>query len=190
MIGVEFEFYSKNSDLVSLLPLRPGWKIVAEKILHQYELVSPPSTADEILSDLKLILEDLKATNEVYLDSNCGLHVHVDCSRKSVSQIAEILVRYWMTEDFNFESFPALRENDFCFKLESLITLQQLTSCELSSFSYKDLIFNLPILNKGAAVNLLALEKFGTLEFRAMGANFEMEQIQFWIFFLEGICED
>lgn len=190
MVGVEFEFYCMSSDFMANFILPASWKIIAEKIEHQYELISPPTEIDEALSSLEPILEDFKVANVVHLDSNCGLHVHIDCSRKSISQLADILKYYWIAEGFNFERFSTLRENDFCLKLSSLITLQQLTHGKLFSSSYRDLIFNFPTLNKGAAINLLALEKFGTLEFRAMGANFDFEQIRNWIFFLEEICND
>lgn len=190
MIGVEFEFYCMSSDFIANFILPANWKIIAEKIPYQYELISPPAKANEVLSGLKLILENLRLANAVYLDSNCGLHVHVDCSRKSVSQLVDILKYYWIAEGFSFERFSALRENDFCLRLESLITPQQLTHSKLFSSSYRDLILNFPTLNKGATINLLALEKFGTLEFRAMGANFDFEQIQNWIFFLNSITDE
>lgn len=178
--GIEIEFYAekKTAHLLSS-KLGDGWELIEEKLPSQYELISPILRYE---SDLSPIFKLLKEHNVNY-DNNCGIHVHLDCRNKKVDSILKSLLYYAYAEESEsfFEDF-SLRKNDYCAPVASSFFKNKLAAENAKS------IFELPLyfqpLNKSSAINLLALEKFGTIEYRALSAAASLEATTNWLSFL------
>lgn len=181
LFGVELEFYCDCEETLAQISneLPEWWYLEKEKLQNQYEIISPIlkfSGLDEIEFVMSLLQ---KNSSSIYFDDNCGIHVHIDVRNKTASQIISYIEAYCYLEmDTSFQ----LRNNEYCYEVSDRFFARKdsLSSRDISQSTLLEVLG----FNKGDAINLKSIEKFGSLEFRALRFSLETAQIIKFINFL------
>lgn len=115
------------------------------------------------------------------LSERCSVHVHINISDLSTAQLHKMLMLYVIFERALVRYHKASREdNIFCvpfYKAPRDIALIDALVSESTDGIYN--IFQ--TFNKYYAVNLQAIQEFGSLEFRHMGGSLHMPDVLTWI---------
>lgn len=209
-IGIEIEFYSpKNiTDTVAVLRRKvrslsisdsssTDWKIVSDGSLaiidnfHGMELVTPvldTSKAAHLRMVRKVcaVLQEMGCT----VNSSCGLHVHVDGNDLSVEQIKTIFHRYTKFESTIDLMVPSNRRgaNVYYAKGGNNI-INNVESCQTMNALMRVLPVRSGIPDRYFKVNLWALERHGTIEFRQHSGSINADTILNWVEFLTSFVE-
>lgn len=213
--GVEIEAYGVYGDRIREACVIQGVKVVNERYNHQtqrywkivpdssiygyqpFEIVSPPLKGEAGLKRVEKvcnILESLGAST----NSSCGLHVHVDASDLTFEQMKNI-AKGFIKYESTFDSFvtPERRgsENTFCKSNASRF------ESEADAFRQIDATQDLDELitimngkrdaydNRYFKLNMAALWRHGTIEFRQHHGTVNYETIASWIRFCINFVE-
>ena len=168
---------------------RNHWKIVPDGSISQgFELVSPPLSGGEGLAEVILAARVLVQIG-CYVDTSCGLHVHVnanDLSGASVVNAVRRMVRYESEID---TMVPAhRRSNSF-----ALSNRQQLGVMEQHLSSDPDASARTicgVVSGRYRKLNTAAYVRHGTLEFRQHSGSIDGAKIANWIMFCVQFVQD
>lgn len=168
---------------------RNHWKIVPDGSISQgFELVSPPLSGGEGLAEVILAARVLVQIG-CYVDTSCGLHVHVnanDLSGASVVNAVRRMVRYESEID---TMVPAhRRSNSF-----ALSNRQQLGVMEQHLSSDPDASARTicgVVSGRYRKLNTAAYIRHGTLEFRQHSGSIDGAKIANWIMFCVQFVQD
>mgnify|MGYP001006446147 FL=1 len=168
---------------------RNHWKIVPDGSISQgFELVSPPLSGGEGLAEVILAARVLVQIG-CYVDTSCGLHVHVnanDLSGASVVNAVRRMVRYESEID---TMVPAhRRSNSF-----ALSNRQQLGVMEQHLSSDPDASARTicgVVSGRYRKLNTAAYVRHGTLEFRQHSGSIDGTKIANWIMFCVQFVQD
>lgn len=176
-IAVEIEGYNHNDH-------NDHWKIVRDaSVRGGHEVVSP------VLNGIDQVIKAATALTKTGAKVNrtCGLHIHFDASDLSADAIRSICRRYAAHEAEIDAFMPKSRRGDnnrFCLSVacgcfaspffESAQTASDFAACTPSRY-YK--------------VNLHALSRHGSIEFRQHSGTVDAVKIVNWILFLEAFIE-
>lgn len=168
---------------------RNHWKIVPDGSISQgFELVSPPLSGGEGLAEVILAARVLVQIG-CYVDTSCGLHVHVnanDLSGASVVNAVRRMVRYESEID---TMVPAhRRSNSF-----ALSNRQQLGVMEQHLSSDPDASARTicgVVSGRYRKLNTAAYIRHGTLEFRQHSGSIDGTKIANWIMFCVQFVQD
>jgi hypothetical protein len=142
-------------------------------------VLNQPVVREDVAKRLQYLDKRLKKNEAECVPSDrCGVHVHLNCQQLTVTQVFNIVTLYLMFEE------PLLRYcgderqgNLFCLRAsdaEQLIAY--LVDCRITSN------FGGPRNQyRYAALNIEALRKFGSLEFRSLPTPQNVTDIQTWI---------
>ena len=202
-IGLEIEFYSpKNiTDTVAALCRKvrglsidyssTGWKIVRDGSLdeidnfHGMELVSPVLDTSKAahLRMVRKVCAALQAMGST-VNNCCGLHVHVDGNDLSVEQIKSIFHRYTKFESMIDLMVPSNRRGEHVYYTKGGNNIiNDVESCQ----TMNALMRVLP--DRYFKVNLWALQRHGTIEFRQHSGSINADTILNWVEFLTSFVE-
>lgn len=190
-IGIEVEI-EKIDDLRDFSHLlQPTWNVVSDGSLRNkgYEFVSIPIRGDNIykaLRGLRVIFE--KYTPRYEFSERTSIHVHMNARRLTLEQLFCLLLTYMVVERSLFRFVEAsgfIRDkNIFCapiqdskwyLNLHSLISLWE-------EKKYDKFFHNLlHSWKKYTSLNIIPLQKLGTLEFRHMGGTMDLDLLMNWI---------
>lgn len=160
------------------------WKIVRDaSVQGGHEVVSP------ILSSLDEVIKVATALQKAGATANksCGLHVHMDASDLSPDAIRSICKRYAEHEEEIDAFMPASRRgaaNQYCRmvwgrfstdQFNSAVTAEDFAACQPTRY-YK--------------VNLHALVRHRTLEFRQHSGTVDAVKIANWILFIDAFIAE
>jgi len=177
-VGIEIEMEGRGLDLGAI----NYWDITRDGSLRgeavEYVL-KQPSLRNRFKSRLDYLQRELKK-NESRLEPSdrCGVHIHVNCQHMQVEEVFRFITLYyifenllvaWCGEDREGNLF-CLRATDAEFLIPSIIRCKKQHSFRNVSndtFRY-------------AALNLSALSKYGSLEFRAMRSPEDFSSIETW----------
>jgi hypothetical protein len=204
--GIEIEFVGVTRDAVACAlraagieayvegynhTTRPYWKIVTDGSL-QYrgqrrtpyagELVSPVLQGAEGLEQLKTVCEVLTALPNCTVNRSCGLHVHLDCQRMTVGEIAKVFERYAKYESQLDLVMPRSRRGNsrWCDSIAG--REESIKRCDSKT-------------RQGAAlgrfykVNLTNVSTRGAIEFRQHSGTTDFHKIANWLVFLQQFVE-
>ncbi len=178
-VGIEIEMEGTRLKH----PISKYWKGVRDGSLRgasiEYVLVNPVhrSKSKERLLFLK---DELKQFRSVLTPSDrCGVHVHINCQDLNTDQVINFALVYLILEDLLVQFCGEERAgNLFCLRASDAdriitglrICKQQgnMSYVQSNEFRY-------------ASMNLYALSKFGSLEFRAFQTPKDILKIQTWI---------
>jgi len=142
--------------------------------------VSKPSA----IRRLKVLEDCYKLNNSVIKNSyRCSVHVHMNVQQFNMAQVANLFVLYATFEEYLVKYCGSHREgNLFCLRLaDAEFTVQAfikaLKSREVEQLSSDNLRYS--------AINLAALGKYGSMEFRAMGGTDDINDVINWIELLD-----
>jgi len=203
-IGLEIEFYSPKNMTDTITALRrkvrglsisdysnAGWKIVRDESLaeidnfHGMELVSPvlDTTKAAHLRMVRKVCAALQAMGST-VNNRCGLHVHVDGSDLSVEQIKTIFHRYTKFESMIDHMVPSNRRGAHVYFAKGGTNIvNDVENCQ----TMNALMRVLP--DRYFKVNLCALARHGTIEFRQHSGSINPDTILNWVEFLTSFVE-
>lgn len=139
-----------------------------------------PINRNEVLTRLKYLKKRfILAKSRIRLSDRCGVHIHINCQEMTVKQVINYVFLYLLLEDFLVHFCGEDREgNLFCLRAKDATGLiEAIITC------VKDQNFNIFQGDnyRYASINLGALSKYGSLEFRAMPTPEDFEAIKYWI---------
>jgi hypothetical protein len=110
---------------------------------------------------------------------NCGVHIHINVQEMTLPELMNFMMLYLVFEDLMVKwcgddregNFFCLRSKDAEGLVEALIDLKQ--HWNLQDIISDDLRY--------ASMNIVALIKFGSLEFRAMRTPKDIREIAVWV---------
>lgn len=163
----------------------PGWKVVTDSSLvhnsNACEVVSPILSGEEGIEQIRKVAAALSAAGAT-INRSCGLHVHVCAADLSVGVVKMVVRRY---EQFqaNIDAFmpQSRRDNDYARKMASLVS-----NNDFKNAPSKDRLAN---SDRYFAINLAALGKYGTLEFRQHSGSVNGNKIENWVRFCVSFVE-
>ena len=180
-IGIEVEV-----EGIKKLPtmINENWAVVNDGSLRgeakEYVFRNPLNKEQAIkeINTLYDLLED-----KISDSMRAGVHVHLNCQGLTVRQLFTVMTAYYCLENLLIEDAGEERQgNLFCLRLSDAdyVNLGIMSCLNNKSFSADAGIFYNENL-RYAAMNLVSLSKFGSLEFRALRTPIEREKIIQWV---------
>ena len=199
--GIEIEFYSPKDMNLTCTALRRkvrnlkidtysaygnSWKLTTDGSLHQMEgfngmeLVSPVLDTDSVsnVRVVRKVCEALQAMGCV-VNVNCGLHVHIDGTDLTAEQIKTVFHRYTKFENVIDLMVPCNRRGEYVYYTKGgNSVIQNVEACQTKEALMR-------VLNdRYYKVNLCALQRHGTIEFRQHSGSINPTTILNWVDFL------
>lgn len=182
-VGIEIEMEGDNLPTVQVGLDTKFWKGTVDGSLRGENaewVLSSPIPREDVAKALQELQKYLKDRNAVLRPSDrAGVHVHVNCQQMEFEETLNFVLLYLMFEEPLVKFCGEQREgNLFCLRssdAEDMIrAIRQAT--ELGSFR------NMQNDNyRYASVNLSALRKYGSIEFRAMRSVENFADINTWV---------
>ena len=182
-IGIEIEMEGRNL----LTDLEKFWIVHGDNSLRgdrpaaasEYVLKEPVPRAKTLQRLTYLQTELAKSNSTLRPSDRCGVHVHVNCQDLDFKKVMNFATLYLIFEELLVKWCGEQREgNLFCLRASDAdYIIQGMCECMASG----DMS---PVQSnhyRYAAMNLGALRKFGSVEFRAMGTPKKFSKIERWI---------
>lgn len=139
------------------------------------EWVSVPLKGPEIVAGLVDFFE--RIPHNYHFSPRTSIHFHFDVRDKTLDQLKSIVLTYLAVEPLLYKFVGGDRDkNVFCVPLWETYLVN-----DLSSFIEKRLIRESMQETRYAGLNLDAIRKFGTIEFRQLGGTDDLNKILTWI---------
>lgn len=202
--GIEIEFYSPKNIQSTVEHLRRHvrglmiekwygneWRIVHDGSLSDVdeffsmELVSPVLNIEEA-SDLRTVRKVCATLQAMgaFVNRSCGLHVHIDAASLSVEEIKTIFHRYTKFESTIDLMVPSNRRGDNVYYTKGGSSIvSSVENCQTLSALQRVLP------DRYYKVNLHALAKHNTIEFRQHSGSINGDTILNWVEFLSSFIK-
>ncbi len=147
-----------------------------------WEFISSPMNYDTIVDSLKRFFKRARGISfdpdrlEHYSERT-SVHVHTNCQDLTITQVSSILLLYQVTERLLFNWIGNDRDkNIFCVPWsETLIRHQALN--DLTYYISMSSVER----NKYTALNIVPLKSIGTIEWRHMAGEYNVDHIAMWL---------
>lgn len=177
-IGIEIEMEGGGLKY----PIRKYWDVANDGSLRgnsiEYVLRNPV-VRTKVWDRLKFLRHELKiAGSKLEPSERCGVHIHVNCQTLNTKQVINFAVLYLIIEDILVKWCGEQREgNMFCLRASDADRIiHGLSRCRaddnMDYMQHNDFRY--------AAMNMAALCKFGSVEFRALETPKEFKKIATW----------
>ena len=202
--GIEIEFYSPKTMTETATLLRKkirgilvddyrtdAWRFVRDGSLfdldgfNPMELVSPildtDSTANvRMLHKVCAVLQGMGSV----VNNSCGLHVHVNAGDLSAEQIKTVFHRYTKFESVIDLMVPANRRGDHTYYSKAGTNIvDEVERCQTTEALMR------VQRDRYYKVNLCALQRHGTIEFRQHSGSINANTIMNWVSFITSFVE-
>ena len=148
------------------------------------ELVTPVLKGDRGFAELKKVCDALNTINELRINSDCGIHVHISHPDLDVETAKKVALRYGeYSSQINGFLPQSRRNNRWCqnvARFKRWIEGDNSTTFEELGRRYPD---------KYVSVNLRSLRKHKTIEFRQHSGSTDYTKISNWVKFLMGFIQ-
>lgn len=188
-IGIEIEVEPKRNAKLPIIN-NTHWQTKEEGSLRnggqEYVTKGPLNFDSNFMTNIESLTNSLR---KVAKENNyrTSVHVHVNMTNKSLVQTFTVLTSYWLLENLLFKYCGEDREsNNFCLRLKDAEGV--VTSVE-NSLNYSNPIIDYTDNLRYGGVNLNALWKFGSLEFRGMRGTISPTEIYDWASTLHTLSE-
>ncbi len=190
-IGIEIECETKKA--IADPYESPTWQLHAEGSLrgHGYEFVlrKPLSVPDSA----KALVEwdqAMKKLGVQFVDSKrASVHVHINVQDKRILEVINILCAYWLIEPLLLNIAGEERKgNLFCLGINCADTVHSQLVANLKSGTFFQKFSR--DAYRYASINLEALYKFGSLEFRTLRGTQDITLIKTWSSELYSLVEN
>lgn len=171
--GVDLQRLWAQHDDGSLRARNPG----DEKI--EYVLAKPLGLADTLVATAGLFNYLNKAPAEVYDSYRTSIHVHVNCLNESQRVIANFIALAIITDELFVSLNGEHRQgNNFCLRASDAEGMVHMLVKSVEDYGQ---IYQLNQEHRYSSVNVAALKKFGTIEFRSMECTTNFNRMSDWI---------
>jgi len=177
--GVECQLASYGHNTVSY------WKVVPDSSCG-LELVSPVLSGEAGLNEIKAVCQALSEIG-AKVNKRCGLHVHVDGRDLSNSQIAKVFLNYAKYEAVFDSLVPQSRRGNNNSFSKSIQTVFNMEAGYMKSFVKAPALVN--FMDRYHKVNLEALARHGSIEFRQHSGTTDADKIINWVVLVIGFVE-
>lgn len=174
--GIEIEV----ENIGGRIPIIPQiWQIKGDGSLRNdgREFVSSPLKGDNIVKALEYAFRYIPP--EAHFSPRTSIHVHINVLDLTVEEAFNFLLLYLLFEKVLYRFIGKDRDrNIFCVPLQDGYRISNLLK------SFKEVINNYRVEdeeNRYAGLNLAALHKFGTFEFRQLGGTRDVWKILTWV---------
>ena len=180
-IGLELEIEPKEGKTLPIIN-NTVWMTVNEDSLRyggkEYITTQPLLHDGNYLKNIDKLTKNFNPS-EVNVDTfRTSTHVHLNMTQKQMVQVWTIVVAYWLIENLLFKYCGEDREgNHFCLRLKDAEGVINVLNRALN-YENPFMDFNNNIRYGG--LNLNALYKFGSLEFRGMRGTINCREIECW----------
>ncbi len=147
-----------------------------------WEFISSPMNYDTIVDSLKRFFKRAQGIsfdpdNVEHYSERTSVHVHTNCQDLTIPQVSSILLLYQVTERLLFNWIGNDRDkNIFCVPWsETLIRHQALN--DLTHYISMSSVER----NKYTALNIVPLKSIGTIEWRHMAGEYNVDHIAMWL---------
>lgn len=186
-IGIEIEVEGEGlpTDIPSYWEVHHDGSLRGESAEY---VLKEPIKRKNVLPFLEYLKGKLR--NSVIHDSiRTSVHVHINMAEKTILQVYVILIVYFILENLIIELAGKNRiGNLFCLRLKDAEYLLDQLIIAAQKDSYK--VFLNEQTLRYAAVNVCALSKFNSLEFRAMRGTTDPEIISEWVEILLSVVDN
>jgi len=136
------------------------------------EFVSPPLKGDQGLDEVSKLC-DIASDNDWTVDSDCGLHVHIDVTNESMQRLRRIAYAFAKTQEV-WQSFTTpYRAKDCCYCTPIRWKPYQVFSKDVRNFGRDQ--------SRYQWLNLAACERHNTIEIRIHEGTLDGDAICNWI---------
>jgi len=177
--GIEVEVEGRNLVVIN----NEVWKTERDGSLRgeaQEYILTKPLPRNKIRKALDLLSHRLRNA-ELNFSSRTSVHVHMNMTDCSYNQILNTVYTYLLLEEpLVTYCGKARRGNRFCLRLQDAEGIM-----DILTFLFKgkiEDILRIPHDNiRYASINLESLQKYGSLEFRAMKGTLDPETLDTWV---------
>lgn len=189
--GVEVEFEGSGITANSLyIHTTKTWKVVPDGSLRgeSFEAVmrKPLGLAETCTAVKELYTLTTNNGAKIHDSMRAGLHVHLNCQNITMKRLFTFMTAYYCLEDLIVDYLGEERAgNLFCLRLSDA---EDLSFAVETAIACKNIMNSNHFTNDNlryAAMNLVSLSKFGTLEFRAMRTPTSPEPVIEWLKILD-----
>lgn len=181
LLGVEIEVEGVEDRDAIPTAVRTFWNAETDNSLREggVELVfSEPFVGNGVVEALDNFCAWAK--NSAKVSSRTGLHVHMDVRDMTINEFKLLCTTYAICEAVLYKFVGDKREtNLFCLPWYSSDTeLDKLTK---ALNNHDSAIMHIENIERYSGLNLAALRKFGSIEFRQLKTTFDFDRILLWV---------
>lgn len=180
-VGIEIEMEGRRLQFGGL---RGKWKATQDGSLRgeSVEWVLPQPIGRNSVSDRLSHLMKMARQNDAVFDPSdrCGVHVHVNVQDVAYDDLFKIVTTYLILEQMLVHWCGEDREgNLFCLRAsDAEFLIQQIAVVRENRMPFGAILTD---ELRYSAMNLTSLQKYGSLEFRAMRTPKDLMQIETWV---------
>ena len=142
------------------------------------EFVSQPLVKDTVQEHLERLFACIRFHPDSYSERT-SIHVHCNMKGLEMDQLKSFCALYIIFEDLFFNYVDSVRHNNiFCVPLKDFATPERLSELFVNTSR------RIP-WEKYSALNILPLTGFGTVEFRHMHGNNNVQYITNWVYLID-----
>lgn len=188
-IGIEIEAEGKN---LFSTPIQ-YWNAVSDGSLRAVDNHPPleyvlrsPIERKEVMLALKYLSNQLKHNkSELMMSHRCSVHVHVNIQQMPMQHLINFMSLYFILEDVLVEwSGPERKGNLFCLRAKDADWQIELLTKSIKQDAWPH-AFDQEY--RYSAMNCASMGNHGSLEFRSMRGNVDIEHINNWVIMLTSI---
>lgn len=181
LVGIELETEGVS---VNDLPYSGYWRYDIEPSLRGYSaefVLRDPLAGDDLDHALNVLSE---LTEDTRLSERCSLHVHIDAGDLPLTQVYNVCIAYAIFEKVLYSLSGNRYYNKFCVPVG--------LSSELRRYIASLYVNRLRVSEdyRYGGLNLNALSKFGSLEFRMHEGTLDMDELKEWCQILHDLVEN
>lgn len=195
-LEVEFPHSKDSQKLIAKHRLISGWEIDFDGTLDNGAEYRPKNKNklfwnEDCFDQIKEIIGLIKAHRGNIKGSTCGLHVHVDMKQFSNSEIVNIIKTFIKEQGKIYRQFRIIPSRKEYAQKIPIEVIKQLTIKRIQDLRrYQDIndYDSGYFTDRHYAVNILSLNKHGTMEFRLFNGSLKINQIKKAIKFAIQFC--
>jgi hypothetical protein len=195
-IEVEYPQKKDSQKLISKHRIIRGWALDYDGSLANGAEYRPKDRNklywnEDSIDQIKEIIGLIKAHRGHIKGSTCGFHVHVDMTRFTNKEICNIIKAYIKQQNKIYKQFKVLKcRLDYAQKIP-INVLKYLTESNIQKVKDNNTTYGEGheyMNERHYGLNLLALQKHGTLEFRQCGGTIQIRRIKEYVKFALNFC--
>jgi hypothetical protein len=190
-IGIEIEMEGDKPFPEGDVSDAINWRAETDGSLRGYSkeyVINNPITINQVSSHLNNLRALLKLSGcKIIYSFRAGVHVHINVQELTVNQMATFACLYWCLEKALVKYCGSQREgNHFCLRAEdaeySVYLLGEAISKNMAFLDTDNIRY--------ASMNLRAMPRYGSIEFRAMETQPDLSKIESWCKMLYRLREE